>query len=170
MYTLIEAARAAGRNKSTVLRAIRKGRVTAERLEDGTYRIDPAELHRVFLPAPVVSVHDAGDGGGSLGAHRSEIADAPAGGASAPALEREVAVLRVRLEASEARCVLLLAQLDRERAGFEAQLGREREGLEHEREASADLRRRLDLAESRAAILLPGPQTPRGFWGRLRGR
>lgn len=170
MYTLFEAATAVGRNKTTVLRAIRRGRISAERREDGTYRIDPAELHRVFPPAPDAPVRDGGNGGGSHGAHQGEGADAPATGASAPALERELAVLRVRLEASEARCAMLLAQLERERAAAEAQLGREREGLEHERVASADLRRRLDLAESRAAVLLPGPQTPRGFWGRLRGR
>lgn len=169
MYTLSEAATAAGRNKSTVLRAIRKGRISAERREDGTYRIDPAELHRVFAPAPTAPVQEEDEGNGCHDLHRGKILDAPPNEASAPALEREVAVLRVRLEASEARCALLAEQLERERATWEAQLGREREGLEHERAATLDLRRRLDLAESRAGALLTDAR-PRGFWGRLRGR
>ena len=170
MYTLSEAATAAGRNKSTVLRAIRKGRISAERREDGTYRIDAAELHRVFPPAPPAPMQEEGEGSASHDPHRGKIAVTPADGASAPALEREVAVLQVQLEASEARGAMLAEQLERERATWGAQLGREREGLEHERTASADLRQRLDLAESRVAVLLPGLRTTRGFWGRLRGR
>lgn len=58
-YTLGEAAKATGKNKSTINRAIKAGRISAERQDDGSYRIDPAELHRVFpvqpgyAPAPV---------------------------------------------------------------------------------------------------------------------
>lgn len=169
MYTLSEAATAVGKNKTTVLRAIRRGRVSGERLEDGTYRIDPAELHRVFPPAPPASVREEPDAGARHDPHRPETSDAPADGAPATALERDLAVLRVRFEASEARGAMLTEQLERERAAWEAQLGRERESLEHERAASLDLRKRLDLAESRAGMLLTDDR-PRGFWGRLRGR
>lgn len=46
-YTLGEAAKATGKSKTTVQRAIAKGKVSAERQGNG-YSIDPAELHRVF--------------------------------------------------------------------------------------------------------------------------
>jgi hypothetical protein len=47
-YTLGQAAHAAGVSKTTLRRAIDKGRLSANRREDGSYEIDPAELHRVF--------------------------------------------------------------------------------------------------------------------------
>jgi excisionase family DNA binding protein len=47
-YTLGEAARAVGRSKTTLGRAIKSGRISATRSQDGSYLIDPAELHRVF--------------------------------------------------------------------------------------------------------------------------
>lgn len=48
MYTLGEAARASGKSKSTIAKAIKSGRVSAARSLDGSYEIDPAELHRVY--------------------------------------------------------------------------------------------------------------------------
>jgi hypothetical protein len=48
VYTLGEAARASGKSKPTIAKAIKTGRVSASRAEDGSYRIDPAELHRVY--------------------------------------------------------------------------------------------------------------------------
>lgn len=59
-YSLGQAAKAAGKAKSTILRAVRSGRVSAMRAEDGTYRIDPAELHRVF-DAPVAAPGQSND-------------------------------------------------------------------------------------------------------------
>lgn len=47
-YTLGQAARAAGKSKPTISRAIQTGRISAARGEDGSYVIDPAELHRVY--------------------------------------------------------------------------------------------------------------------------
>jgi hypothetical protein len=49
-YTLGEAARAVGKSKMTISRAIAAGRISAARNPDGTYSIEPAELHRVFSP------------------------------------------------------------------------------------------------------------------------
>src|SRR6185369_6775676 len=46
VYTLGEAARASGKGKSTIAKAIKSGRISATRDPDGSYRIDPAELHR----------------------------------------------------------------------------------------------------------------------------
>jgi hypothetical protein len=49
-YTLGTAAKAAGISKATVHRAIKSGRISATRHDNGSYTIDPAELHRVFPP------------------------------------------------------------------------------------------------------------------------
>lgn len=46
--TLNQAAKACGRSKSTLLDAIRSGRMSAPKDDRGRYVIDPAELHRVF--------------------------------------------------------------------------------------------------------------------------
>src|ERR1700731_831905 len=48
MYTVGTAARATGKSKSTISRDIDKGKISAEKKDDGSYSIDPAELHRVY--------------------------------------------------------------------------------------------------------------------------
>lgn len=50
-YTLGDAAKATGKSKTTLHRAIKSGRISASKSEDGSYSIDPAELHRVFPAA-----------------------------------------------------------------------------------------------------------------------
>ena len=50
MMSLREAATAAGVSKSTIQRAIKSGRLSASRTDDGGYAIDPAELHRAYPP------------------------------------------------------------------------------------------------------------------------
>ena len=47
-YTLGEAARATGKSKPAISKAIKSGRLSASRADDGSYRIDPAELERVY--------------------------------------------------------------------------------------------------------------------------
>ena len=46
--TLNQAAKTCGRSKSTLLEAIRSGRMSAPKDDRGHYAIDPAELHRAF--------------------------------------------------------------------------------------------------------------------------
>jgi excisionase family DNA binding protein len=50
LLSLREAAQQTGTNKSTIWRAIKSGRMSATRLDDGGFAIDPAELFRVFEP------------------------------------------------------------------------------------------------------------------------
>jgi excisionase family DNA binding protein len=50
--SLREAAQLAKTSKSTILRAIQSGRMSATRTDDGGYSIDPAELCRVYPPRP----------------------------------------------------------------------------------------------------------------------
>ncbi len=48
VYTLGEAAKATGKSKSTISKAIKSGRISATKGETGAFAIDPAELHRVY--------------------------------------------------------------------------------------------------------------------------
>lgn len=52
VYTLGEAAKATGKSKATISKAIKNGRISAIKDESGTFRIDPSELHRVYPPTP----------------------------------------------------------------------------------------------------------------------
>ena len=55
-------------NKTTLLRAIRRGKVSATMDEHGQWRIEPAELHRVYPPRTKASTDERN------GAHHPEIA------------------------------------------------------------------------------------------------
>jgi hypothetical protein len=52
VYTLGEAAIAVGKSKATISKAIKSGRISAEKQPNGSYKIDPSELHRVYPPTP----------------------------------------------------------------------------------------------------------------------
>ena len=45
-----QAAKAVGVSTATITRAIKRGRISAAKDEDGAWRIEPAELHRTFPP------------------------------------------------------------------------------------------------------------------------
>ena len=47
-YTLAAAAAATGTNKTTVLRAIKSGKITGTKDVHGQWYVEPAELHRVY--------------------------------------------------------------------------------------------------------------------------
>jgi hypothetical protein len=81
-YTLGQAAKAAGISKPTIARAIKAGKLSAARNPDGTYSIEPAELHRVWPPV----TPGAGSPAGDMVSHETA------------ALERENALLREMLE------------------------------------------------------------------------
>lgn len=51
-YTAGQAAEATGKNIATITRAIKSGKISASKDDSGAWRIDPAELHRVFPPIP----------------------------------------------------------------------------------------------------------------------
>lgn len=53
--TLGQAAKLARIGKTTLTRAIKAGRISAQRREDGSYEIDPSELARVYDIAPAVT-------------------------------------------------------------------------------------------------------------------
>jgi hypothetical protein len=55
----MSAAAAAGVNRSTVLRAIKAGRISAQRDSNNGWEIDPAEFHRVFPSLPLAPAANA---------------------------------------------------------------------------------------------------------------
>jgi hypothetical protein len=70
-YTLAAAAAACGVNKSTVLRAIKAGKITGTKDEHGEWHVEPAELHRVYPPVADAAI-------GSVAMRRLATGDAAA--------------------------------------------------------------------------------------------
>lgn len=122
-YSLSEAARATGKNKTTIQRAIKNGKISAAKGDSGSYEIDPSELHRVF--PPTVAQH-----GQSNDTQQDKSAPINSNLARVLELEKELAVaherakgleaqkdqmadtindLRKRLDSSEGRMTALLA-------------------------------------------------------------
>jgi hypothetical protein len=58
MHTIATAAAAVGRNKTAILRAIKAGKISVAKDENGEWQIDPAELHRVYPPLRSASMRD----------------------------------------------------------------------------------------------------------------
>ena len=54
-YTLGDAAKATGLSKPTISKAIKTGRLSATKNPNGSYSIDPSELHRVYPPVNTIS-------------------------------------------------------------------------------------------------------------------
>jgi excisionase family DNA binding protein len=101
--SLREAADACGVSKSTILRAIKSGRMSAPRTDDGGYAIDPSELHRVYPP------RNASD----LGRNGSAGHDAPSAATHATAaLDAEIASLREMLRRADREADDLRADRD----------------------------------------------------------
>ena len=100
-YTLGQAAKATGKSKPTIQRAIKSGAISASKAEDGSYVIDPAELHRVFPP-----VTSAGNAEQAL---KQSVPPSDTG-----ALQREIELLRERLADKDGVIGDLRARLDTE--------------------------------------------------------
>src|SRR5512144_999066 len=81
MLTAREAGERVAKSRQAIIKAIRKGTISAAKDESGEWRIDPAELFRVYPPTP--QVDDTGTA--------TESASDTAG------LRREIEMLRERL-------------------------------------------------------------------------
>jgi hypothetical protein len=126
-YSLSQAAKATGRSKATIHRAIQSHKISAERNEAGAWRLDPAELHRVFPPVSAEPVQN-----GSL--RQSETPDGTA--------------------ELQSRLTELQQERERERADKDAVITDLRRRLD---QADADRRQtadRLAAAQERIAALL----------------
>lgn len=100
-YTLGEAAKATGKSKPTISRAIKKGTISGEKNANGEYVLDPSEVHRVW-PKLQPTSNDAGT------VKQSETHS------SARALQTEIDMLRERLADKDATIEDLRTRLDQE--------------------------------------------------------
>lgn len=109
MLTLGEAARQAKVSKTTIHRSIKSGRLSAQRNDDGTYSIDPAELFRVF---------------GSSSRSGTVSVEQTVTPSSRPASPLEVALLKERIEELKADRDARIAELQADRDAWKAQAER----------------------------------------------
>jgi len=109
--SLRNAAKEAGVSKSTILRAIQNGRLSAARTDDGGYSIEPSELFRVYEPAKTERSSTDAEG---------QSTPAPATAATA-ALEAEISGLREILRRADATADELRQDRDRWRQMAEHQ-------------------------------------------------
>lgn len=144
--SLREAAEQTGVSKSTIFRAIKAGRMSAPRNDDGEFQIDPAELFRVYPPKAPSPTEGAG------------ARDVPARpetqqeGRGAP--DHETVELRIRNAALEAEIKGLRAMAD--------ELRQARDKWEGQAE-----RLSLSLAAPKpieVVIPAPAPVAPRSWW------
>jgi len=139
--SLREAAQQAGTSKSTILRAIQSGRLSASRTDDGGYAIDPAELFRVYKPKGM----------------------APDLGAIAPQRHADHAVRRdASADATDLR--MRNSQLESEISGLKTILDVERkraDELRQDRDRWASQAERFALPAPAAAA---PPQRAAGWW------
>ena len=173
-YTLTEAAEATGLGRTTLHRAIKSGRLSARREEDGSYRIDGAELARVYppksmerpLPSPWKAEEQSGKGEEGAGTGDGVT----------------VAVLRAQLEAMTGQLERERADREHERATAERTAEDLRKRLDQEQEERRTLQRRLmppipaatpEIAQESSKapeVVMPSPAPRRGLLGRLLGR
>ena len=143
-YTLGEAAKAVGFSKPTLSRAIKNGKLSAIRLDDGSYSIDAAELERWK------------DANG----HRNGAVKRIATPAETPETPSETSALQAEVEKLRAQ-----VQSDQRERGFLEQR------IEDLKERADRAERKED--QLHALLVDQRPQAtvePRkGFWGRLFG-
>lgn len=111
-FSIRDAAREAGVSKTSILRAIQSGRMSAPRKDDGGYAIDPAELFRVFPPK-------ASEGHRDAPGTRSEGQTVPIDGPHGTELvTARTSDLEVRLAKAEAQLEALkeIVEIERKRA------------------------------------------------------
>jgi hypothetical protein len=145
-FSLSQAAKETGKGKSSIHRAIKAGRLSAQRHEDGTYSIDAAELFRAFPPALPEPAPER-----STEPHQEQPAT--------PTVAEEV--LRVRVE-------MLTAQLEREQDTV-ADLRRRLDRAEERILALSHSPATAPASPLKAPDPQPGPKPPRrGLWSFLR--
>ena len=150
-YTAGQAAEATGKNIATITRAIKSGKISASKDDSGAWRIDPAELHRVFPMAAQ-----------DLRKPEMQESATPAQEAQTPmrdnALQVELATLRERIRAQDE----ILADRAETIADLRARLDREGE---ERRKLAAVLTDQTRQPAHESAPAIPAP-APRPWWRR----
>ena len=143
-YTLGEAAKAVGFSKPTLSRAVKNGKLSAKRLDDGSYSIDAAELERWK------------DANG----HRNGAVKRIATPVETPEIPRETSALQAEVEKLRAQ-----VQSDQRERGFLEQR------IEDLKERADRAERKEDQLHALLVDLRPqaAAEPRKGFWGRLFG-
>ena len=143
-YTLGEAAKTVGFSKPTLSRAIKNGKLSAKRLDDGSYSIDPSELERWK------------DANG----HRNGAVKRIATPTETPETPRETSALQAEVEKLRAQ-----VQSDQRERGFLEQR------IEDLKERAERAERKEDQLHALLVDLRPqaAAEPRKGFWGRLFG-
>lgn len=139
VYTLGEAAKATGKSKATISKAIKSGRISATKDESGAFRIDPSELHRAYPPTPSSEQEET--------PHSKPVNGHESG---------EIKALKALLEATQERL-----------ADKEEVIADLREDRDRWRTQATGLLSDLRTAQEKAAPA-PTPE-PKGFWKRIFG-
>jgi len=98
--SLRQAADQVGASKSTILRAIQNGRLSAARTDDGRYAIDPAELFRVYGDRIAQQSEEDAGGQGATPAENTQLK------AQIDHLQYQIDVLHGRLEELQSEITL----------------------------------------------------------------
>lgn len=145
-FSLSQAAKETGKGKSSIHRAIKSGKLSAHRHEDGTYSIDASELFRAFPPTLLEPVQER-----TLEPNQEQPVT--------PTVTEEV--LRVRVE-------MLTNQLEREQDTV-ADLRRRLDRAEERILALSHSPATAPVSPSAISDPQPGPKpSRRGLWGLLR--
>ena len=91
-YTLGQAAKACGKSKSTLSKAVKAGKISVTKNDDGSFSIEPVELFRVF---PAVSQTGEGE--------QKEHQSSPQETGKNTEKDMELIELRIKLEAAQNR-------------------------------------------------------------------
>jgi len=138
-YTLGQAAQATGKSKMTIQRVIKKGVISANKAESGEWKIDPAELHRVF---PLITENDTSDSLSDTG------------------------VLQREIEVRDERIRIIEEQTERERQQLQNTITDLRHRLDQSEEERRKTQTQLTalLTDQRQKET---PPPPKGLWQRL---
>lgn len=125
--TLNEAAKSCQKAKGTILKAIRDGRISAPKDENGRYKIDPSELHRAFpltrpdqSEKPILTSADEQENRLEIERLRAEL---KAANTLTENMTETVADLRERLDRESEERRKLTAMLTDQRTGHGAKRG-----------------------------------------------
>jgi len=144
-YSLNEAAKASNKSKMTIQRAIKSGKISASKRDDGSYDIDPAELHRVYE---------------AVSSDRNDTEHV-----TASDTDNDTEVLRLELRNRDEKIAFLEAERERERKTLDDTIDDLRSRLDE-----AEAERREKDRQLTALLTDQRQKEDRGFWARLFGK
>lgn len=154
-FSISRAAKETGLSKSTISRAVKSGRISAQKQDDGSFLIDPAELFRVYPRAVAQPQPDA----------RHDALRNPDEQPAATA-SNDLEILKVKLEMTE-------SMLERERETSAETIADLRKRLDAATDRVLSLTKVAQPHDDAANDALRNPPQPapkRGLWARITGR